>query len=330
MSSQVDSAKNTTQTDAKIIYTKTDEAPALATYSLFPIIKAFLSLMKIPIEIKDISLTGRILACFPHLSKALDVLAELAEIVQTPLANIVKLPNISASLPQLKKAIKELQQQGFNIPSFPEELNTPNDKDIYLKYKKVLGSAVNPVLREGNSDRRVPQPIKQYVRCHPHSMKSWDSKSPCHVASMKEGDFYANEKSITMPYETKGTIKFIGQQGDQILKPPFYVLNQEVIDATFMSRKSLYRFFKEEMTDAYQKGLLLSLHLKSTMMKISDPLIFAEAIKVYFKKAIDQYSHDLDGIDVDFRNGLNDLFFKDKNKNAITTKDNHKCVFRVL
>lgn len=311
MSSQVDSATDVTQT--KIYYTKTDEAPALATYSLFPIIKAFLSPMKIPIEIKDISLAGRILACFPNLSKAPDALAQLAKLVQTPLANIIKLPNISASLPQLKRAIKELQEQGFNIPPFPEDL--PNNKDIYLKYKKVLGSAVNPVLREGNSDRRVPQPIKQYVKNHPHSMKPWDSNSPCHVASMKEGDFYANEKSVITSQKINVTIKLIDQQGvAQILKSPFCILKGEIIDATFMSKKSLCQFFQEEMTDAYQKRLLLSLHLKSTMMKFSDPLIFAEAIKVYFKEAIDQYSHDLERIDVDFRNGLNDLFLKIKTK----------------
>ena len=315
MSSQIDNTMNITKTDVKIIYTKTDEAPALATYSLFPIIKAFLSLMKIPIEIKDISLASRILACFPHLLKfkTQDALMELAELVQTPLANIIKLPNISASLPQLKIAIEELQKQGFDIPSFPEDPDTPDDKDIYLRYKKVLGSAVNPVLREGNSDRRVPKPIKQYVKKHPHSMKQWDSNSPSHVASMEEGDFYANEQSMVIPSKTYISIKFIGQQ-DKILKSSFCVLKEEIIDATFMSKKSLCHFFEREITDAYQKELLLSLHLKSTMMKISDPIIFSEAIRVYFKEAINQYSCDLDKIDVDFRNGLSDLFFKIKTK----------------
>ncbi len=306
--------------DAKIVYTKTDEAPALATYSLFPIIKVFLSLMKIPIEIKDISLAGRILACFPCPSKTStsDDLLELSKVVKQPIANIIKLPNISASLPQLKTAINELQNQRFDIPSFPENVTvddnskqTDTKKEIYLKYRKVLGSAVNPVLREGNSDRRVPKEIKQYVRNHPHYMGQWDGNCQSHVASMTEGDFYSNEKSVVIPKATNVTIKFIDNQGAvSILKPAFPVLENEVIDASVMNKRYLNEFFEKEFADAYNKNLVLSLHLKSTMMKVSDPVIFAEAIKVYFKEAIGSHAKDLDKLGVNFRNGLNDLFSK--------------------
>ena len=316
---------NTTQINAdsaKIIYTKTDEAPALATYSLFPIIKAFLGLMKIPIEIKDISLAGRILACFPNQSQTStpDALLELSKIVQQPIANIIKLPNISASLPQLKAAIRELQNQGFNMPSFPEGVTLDNKsaktdtkKEIYLKYRKILGSAVNPVLREGNSDRRVPKAIKQYVKDHPHSMGQWDHNCQSHVTSMTDGDFYSSEKSAVISKETNVTIKFIDDQGVvHILKPSFPVLENEIIDAAVMSKKSLSEFFEKEIAKAYKENLVLSLHLKSTMMKISDPVIFAEAIKVYFKEALDNYAEDLDKMGVNFCNGLNDLFSKIK------------------
>ena len=300
----------------KIIYTKTDEAPALATYSLFPIIKAFLSLMKIPIEIKDISLAGRILSCFPHHSKISnsDDLLELSKIVQKPKANIIKLPNISASLPQLKAAICELQGQGFDIPSFPENIpidENSKEKDIYLKYRKVLGSAVNPVLREGNSDRRVPIAIKQYVKKHPHSMGQWDDDCQSHISSMTEGDFYSSEKSKVISKETNIIIKVTNEQGTiHILKTAFPVLEKEIIDAAVMSQKSLNEYFEKEMTDAYKKDLVLSLHLKSTMMKVSDPVIFSEAIKSYFKEAIDSYADELSELSVNFRNGLNDLFSK--------------------
>ena len=301
---------------AKIVYTKTDEAPALATYSLFPIIKTFLSLMQIPIEIKDISLAGRILACFPDKSKILisDDLLELSNIVQQPIANIIKLPNISASLPQLKAAIDELQNQGFDIPSFPENMainDNSKEKDIYLKYRKVLGSAVNPVLREGNSDRRVPRAIKQYVKNHPHSMGQWDSSCQSHVSSMTEGDFYSSERSKVVSKKTNIIIKFTNEQGViHVLKPAFPVLEKEIIDAAVMSQKSLNSFFEKEMTDAYKENLVFSLHLKSTMMKVSDPVIFSEAIRVYFKEAIDNYTDQLHELGVNFRNGLNDLFSK--------------------
>ena len=316
----MDTKQINTNNGARIIYTKTDEAPALATYSLFPIIKAFLSLIKIPIEIKDISLAGRILACFSDQSKTSksDDLLELSKIVRGPTANIIKLPNISASLPQLKAAINELQSQGFDIPSFPENMTRNNDskqadmeKEIYLKYRKVLGSAVNPVLREGNSDRRVPQAIKQYVKDHPHSMGQWDSHCQSHVASMTKGDFYSSEKSVVISKGTNVTIKFIDTQGSvHILKPAFPILENEIIDASVMSKKFLNEFFEKEMADAYEKGLVLSLHLKSTMMKISDPVIFAEAIKVYFKEALDGCADDLNKLGINFCNGLNDLFSK--------------------
>ena len=331
---------NTTQINAdsaKIIYTKTDEAPALATYSLFPIIKALLALMKIPIEIKDISLAGRILACFPNQTQRPnpDDLLELSRIVQQPTANIIKLPNISASLPQLKAAINELQNQGFNIPSFPEGLNsdsksvkTDTKKEIYLKYRKILGSAVNPVLREGNSDRRVPKAIKQYVKNHPHSMGQWDHDCPSHVASMTDGDFYSNEKSAVISKATNVIIKFTDDQGVvHILKSSFPVLENEIIDTSVMSKKSLNKFFETEIANAYEKNLVLSLHLKSTMMKISDPVIFSEAIKVYFKEAIDHYADDLDKAGVNFSNGLNDLFSKIKSSplQKIITEAFAKC-----
>ena len=315
----MDTKQINTDDDARIFYTKTDEAPALATYSLFPIIKAFLSLMRIPIEIRDISLAGRILAYFSGGSQISnsDDLLELSKIVQEPMANIIKLPNISASLPQLKAAIKELQNQGFDIPSFPENVNlneksqqADTKKEIYLRYRKVLGSAVNPVLREGNSDRRVPQAIKQYVKNHPHSMGEWKSDCPSHVASMTEGDFYSSERSVVSK-GTNVTIKFVDEQGTcSTLKSAFPVLESEVIDAAVMSQNFLNEFFKKEMADAYVKSLVLSLHLKSTMMKVSDPVIFAEAIKVYFKEAIDDYADALEKLGVNFCNGLNDLFSK--------------------
>ena len=301
---------------AKIVYTKTDEAPALATYSLFPIIKAFLFLMKIPIEIKDISLAGRILACFPDKFKNpnSDDLLELSNIVQQPMANIIKLPNISASLPQLKAAICELQDQGFDIPSFPENMvinDNSKEKDIYLKYRKVLGSAVNPVLREGNSDRRVPKAIKQYVKNHPHAMGQWDSSCQSHVSSMTEGDFYSSERSKVISKKTNITINFTNEQGViHILKLVSLVLEEEIIDAAVMSQESLNHFFEKEMTNAYKENLVLSLHLKSTMMKVSDPVVFSEAIRVYFKEAIDNYTDQLHELGVNFHNGLNDLFSK--------------------
>ena len=294
----------------KVIYTKTDEAPALATASLFPIIQSFLSLAHVPIKLKDISLAGRILALFQPKSKE-DALAQLAKLVQQPTANIIKLPNISASIPQLKTAILELQNQGFDIPDFPENPTTDVQQDVRLKYRKVLGSSVNPVLREGNSDRRVAKPIKDYAQTHPHTMGTWDSNVSTHIASMREGDFYGSERSLVVSQETEVVIKLYDQQGQShVLKSNILLKEQDVIDTAVMSVEALRHFFEVEIADAREKNLLLSLHLKSTMMKISDPIIFSHCLKTYFKEAIQQYSHKLEEIGVDLRHGLGDLFAK--------------------
>lgn len=298
----------------KIIYTKTDEAPALATASLFPIIKAFLSLARIPIDIKDMSLAGRILACFPksHPTQLQeDALCQLAHLVQEPTANIIKLPNISASVPQLKTAICELQKKGFDVPDFPENPTTDLEHQVHSIYKKVLGSSVNPVLREGNSDRRIAKPIKQYAKAHPHRNGNWSPEAPTHIASMNKGDFYESERAKVMRENTEVAIELKDQQGkSHTLKSPFSVLKDEIIDAAVMQEDALCQFFKEAMADARQKDLWLSLHLKATMMKISDPIIFSKAIEVYFQKALKQHSPKLKEIGVDLRHGLGDLFEK--------------------
>ena len=300
---------------SKIFYTETDEAPALATYSFLPIVKAFTKAADIEIETRDISLASRILANFPDNladdQKQIDALAELGELAKTPDANIIKLPNISASLPQLKAAIKELQSLGYDIPNFPEDPETDEEKNIKARYARVLGSAVNPVLREGNSDRRVAGPVKEYAQKHPHSMGAWSSDSLSHVASMAEGDFYSSEKSALI--ETAGDVKIelVGSDGNiQVLKEKTPVLAGELIDASVMSVKALREFFEVAMQDAKEEGVLLSLHMKATMMKVSDPIIFGHAVNVYYKDVFEKHAATFAKLGVDTRNGLGDVYAK--------------------
>tara|TARA_R110002020_G_scaffold336845_2_gene552305 strand:+ start:218 stop:2440 length:2223 start_codon:yes stop_codon:yes gene_type:complete len=298
--------------NTKIAYTKTDEAPALATYSLLPIIRKFAKSANIELEVKDISLAGRIIANFPEKlteeQKRSDALAELGELVKKPEANIIKLPNISASVPQLTAVLKELQAKGFAIPDYPEEPKTEEEKALKLRFAKVLGSAVNPVLREGNSDRRAPKPVKEYARKNPHSMGKWSSDSKSHVATMQHGDFRANEKSVTLNNVTDVNIELTDNSGNvTVLKEKLGLLNGEVIDATVMNKKALLEFLQEQVADAKEKGVLFSLHLKATMMKVSDPIIFGHAVRVFFEDIFEKYGDTLKSIGVDPKNGLADL-----------------------
>src|SRR2546427_4641982 len=280
---------------SKIIYTKTDEAPALATYSFLPIVKAFTKAAGVSIEMRDISLAGRIIAAFPeHLTaqqKQSDDLAELGALAKAPEANIIKLPNISASIPQIKAAIKELQGQGYKLPDYPEDPKTDAEKEIKARYDKIKGSAVNPVLREGNSDRRAPLSVKQHAKKHPHKMGAWTGDSKTHVVHMNGGDFYSNEKSVTLTEATDARIEFVGQDGKTtVLKPKLSLQAGEVIDATFMSRRALRQFLEEQIEDAQKQGVLFSLHMKATMMKVSDPKIFGHAVSVYYKDVFDKHA----------------------------------------
>ncbi len=300
---------------AKIIYTKTDEAPALATHSLLPIIKTFTAPTGVVLETRDISLAGRILSSFPeNLTEdqtGTDALAELGELTQKPEANIIKLPNISASIPQLKAVIKELQSKGYDLPHYPEEPKDEVEKAIRAKYDKVKGSAVNPVLREGNSDRRAPGAVKAYAKKHPHTMGEWKSDSKSHVASMSSGDFYGNEKSMTVNNATDVKIELADSEGKTtVLKEKTSLLAGEVIDATVMSQKAFRVFFEDEIEDAKKKEVLLSIHLKATMMKVSDPIIFGHAVTVYFKEVFDKHTNLFDEIGVDPNNGLGDVYTK--------------------
>ena len=298
----------------KIIYTKTDEAPALATYSLLPIIRAFAKTANISFETSDISLAGRIIANFPDkltdAQKQVDALAELGKLVKRPEANIIKLPNISASIPQLIAAIKELKVHGYDIPDYPEEPKTEAEKETKLRYAKLLGSAVNPVLREGNSDRRVAEPVKAYAKAHPHSVGAWNSDSKTHVAHMNDGDFYGTEKSVVLPKATKVKIEWQGAKGTKVLKDFFPLKESEVIDSSVMSGKALSAFYEKEIADAKQKDVLLSLHLKATMMKVSDPVMFGLAVKAYFKEVYEKYAEVFEELGVDPSNGLGDVYAK--------------------
>ena len=272
---------------AKIIYTKTDEAPALATRSFLPIVQAFIKSSGIKIETKDISLAARILATFPDYlesnQRVEDVLAELGEMVKLPEANIIKLPNISASIPQLKTAIRELQSKGFKLPNYPDEPKNSEEKEINIRYNKIKGSAVNPVLREGNSDRRAPNAVKNYAKKNPHSMGAWESSSKTHVATMTEGDFAHNEKSVTLNNATSISINHIDNNNNTtVLKDSFPLLEGEIIDATVMSKKSLLKFLDKQIKDAKENDVLFSLHMKATMMKVSDPIIFGHAVRGIF------------------------------------------------
>lgn len=297
---------------AKIIYTKTDEAPALATHSLLPIIKAFTSPSGIEITTKDISLAGRILAnlseYLPEYQRINDALAELGALAKTPEANIIKLPNISASVPQLKAAIKELQEAGYSIPDYPEEINTDEDKKILAYYNKVKGSAVNPVLREGNSDRRAPKAVKNYAKKNPHSMGAWSSDSKTHVATMTEGDFAHNEKSVTLSNATDVKIIHTDTFGNEtVLKASTPLLAGEIIDASVMNKKALLTFLEEQVLDAQKTGVLFSLHMKATMMKVSDPIIFGHAVRVFFKDIFAKHEETFEKIGVNVNNGFGNL-----------------------
>ncbi|MEH0390547.1 NADP-dependent isocitrate dehydrogenase [Vibrio mimicus] len=298
-----------------IIYTITDEAPALATYSLLPIIQSFTASSGIDVETRDISLAGRILASFPeHLTEEQrigDALTELGELAQTPEANIIKLPNISASIPQLKAAIKELQDRGYALPNYPEEPSSYEEEAIKATYDKIKGSAVNPVLREGNSDRRAPASVKNYAKKNPHSMGAWSKDSKSHVASMNDKDFFGSEKSVTVSGATKVAIEFVGKDGAvKVLKKPFALQDKEIIDTSVMSKKALIAFFEKEIADAKAQDVLFSLHMKATMMKVSDPVIFGHAVKVYYKAVFDKYGQLFDQLGVDVNNGLGDVYAK--------------------
>ncbi len=304
-----------TPSNSKIVYTHTDEAPALATASLLPILRAFAGAAGIDVECKDISLAGRILANFPeHLSESQrqsDALSELGEMAKKPEANIIKLPNISASVPQLLAAIEELQQHGYQVPDYPEEPDNDDEAAIKARYSKVLGSAVNPVLREGNSDRRVAQPVKEYARKHPHSMGAWSADSKSHVASMSGGDFYGSEQSHVMNQADTVRIEWVGEDGEtKVLKDGLALEEGEVIDASRMSRSALCEFFAKEIEDARENDLLLSLHLKATMMKVSDPIIFGHAVRVYYHDIFEKYGDLLEELGVEESNGIGDLYAK--------------------
>ena len=301
--------------DSTIIYTVTDEAPALATYSFLPMVQAFTATAGINVETRDISLSGRIIANFPEQLAAAqrqgDALAELGELAKTPAANIIKLPNISASIPQLAAAIKELQAQGYDIPDYPEEPADDAEAAIKARYAKVLGSAVNPVLREGNSDRRVAAPVKEYAKAHPHSMGAWSADSKSHVSSMQDGDFYCSEQSAVMSGAGDVKITLLTAAGQQqVLREAVAVQEGEVIDATVMSCGKLCDFFEQAMQDAKAEGVLLSLHMKATMMKISDPIIFGHAVKVYYKTVFDKHAATFERLGVDTRNGVGDVYAK--------------------
>ncbi|TVR20428.1 MAG: NADP-dependent isocitrate dehydrogenase [Ilumatobacter sp.] len=294
---------------AKIIYTHTDEAPALATYSLLPIIEAFTAACGVSVETRDISLSGRVIANFPEWLTAEqrigDALAELGELAQLPEANIIKLPNISASIPQLKAAITELQAKGYAVPDFPDDPADDTERDIRARYGKVLGSAVNPVLREGNSDRRAPASVKQYARNHPHSMGAWSSDSKTHVAHMTDGDFRSNEQSVTIGTDGELRIELLADDGSVIvLKESVPVLADEIVDATFMSKRALVEFLAGQIEDAKQLGVLFSVHLKATMMKVSDPIIFGHVVRVFLGDVFVKHAELLARLGADPNNGL--------------------------
>ncbi len=298
-------------TQPKIVYTKTDEAPLLATYSFLPIVKAFAKTSNIDIETKDISLAARILAEFPDYlkndQKEPNALAELAVLVKQPNCNLIKLPNISASVPQLKAAIKELQEKGYDLPDYPDEPETKIEKEIQARYNKIKGSAVNPVIREGNSDRRAPKAVKNYARKNPHHMGTWTSDSKTHVATMNGGDFYANEESVTVDKPTTIKIELHKKDGGVKELKTLDLLEGEIFDGTFMSKKALVSFLNKSIKDAKDNDILLSIHLKATMMKVSDPIIFGYAVKTYFKELFDKYGELFDEIGVDVNNGFGNL-----------------------
>ncbi|KTG23543.1 isocitrate dehydrogenase [Idiomarina sp. WRN-38] len=299
---------------AKIIYTETDEAPRLATYSLLPIIEAFTKAAGVSVETRDISLAGRIISQFPEYlteeQRQSDALAELGEMAKTAEANIIKLPNISASIPQMTACIKELQEQGYKLPNFPFDPQTDEEKDVRARYDKVKGSAVNPVLREGNSDRRAPSAVKNYAKKNPHRMGEWSKDSKSHVAHMSDGDFYSSEKSMTSAADDSFKIVLEANGEQKVLKESVPVLAGEVIDAATMSKKQLQAFFEKETAAAKEEGVLLSLHLKATMMKVSDPIMFGHAVRVFFKDVLEKHADVMKDIEFDASNGIGDLYNK--------------------
>jgi len=323
-----------TDSKAKIIYTLTDEAPALATRSLLPILETYSKAAGIEFGTSDISLASRILAAFPDYleedQKVRDDLARLGEYTKNPNANIIKLPNISASIPQLRAAIKELQKQGYKIPEYRESPESDEEKDAKARYAKVLGSAVNPVLREGNSDRRAPTAVKAYARKHPHSMGAWSPASRTHVAHMRGGDFYSNEQSLTLSNDGTIRIEFENQEGQKtVLKPDFEVLDGEVIDGMFMSVKALRTFFEAAMTDCQETGVMFSLHVKATMMKISHPIVFGHAVKIFYKDLFEKYGDLFDDLGANPNNGLASVIEKVKtlpeSQQEMILEDLHRC-----
>ncbi|MFT6165677.1 MAG: isocitrate dehydrogenase [Vicingaceae bacterium] len=319
----------------KIIYTKTDEAPALATYSLLPIIKRFTNAANVEVEWRDISLANRVLSVFSEYlkesQKVDDALAELGDLVKKEEANIIKLPNISASVPQLFAVIEELQSQGFKIPNYPETANTSEEKSIKQRYDKIKGSAVNPVLREGNSDRRAPKAVKEFARRNPHSMGEWKSDTKSHVATMDANDFCSNENSVTSLKADDVKIELHKSNGDvEVLKQSTPILAGEVIDATFLSKKALVKFLRGQKEDAKAKNVLFSLHMKATMMKVSDPIIFGHAVRVFFDEVFDQFGDDLDRIGANPNDGLGSVIEQldklDSNKKAAVIAAIEKCM----
>jgi isocitrate dehydrogenase len=301
-----------TETTHTIIYTQTDEAPALATASLLPVIQAFTAAAGVEVELRDISVAARVLSAFPEDltadQKVSDDLAELGALVERPEANVIKLPNISASIPQLKATIEELRAKGFMVPEYPDEPKTDAEKDAKARYDKIKGSAVNPVLREGNSDRRAPASVKNYARSHPHRMGAWAPDSKSHVSHMEGGDFYANEKSVTIATAGSLKVELVGTDGTTtVLKESIPVLESEVIDATYMSAKALDAFLAAQLADAHDKGVLFSIHLKATMMKVSDPIIFGHAVKAYFGAVFDKHAETFARLGVDANDGMGDV-----------------------
>ncbi|MDQ7917515.1 NADP-dependent isocitrate dehydrogenase [Mesonia sp. MT50] len=297
---------------SKIIYTKTDEAPFLATHSLLPIIESFTKSSGIDIETKDISLAGRILAVFPEVltsdQRVPNALQELGELAKKPEANIIKLPNISASVPQLKAAIKELQDKGYKLPNYPDEPKNAHEEDVKAKYNKIKGSAVNPVLREGNSDRRAPKAVKNYAKKNPHRMGAWSKDSKTHVSTMTHGDFYHTEKSLTIKKAGNVSIEHTDKNGDvSVLKAKTELLEGEIIDASLMSKKALLEFLTAQVEDAKKQGVLFSLHMKATMMKVSDPIIFSHAVQVFFKDVFDKFGKELEEAGADTTSGFGDV-----------------------
>ncbi len=298
-----------------ILYTKTDEAPALATYSFLPIVQAFVKHAGVAVDLRDISLAGRLLANFPDFLTAEqrvgDALAELGALTLQPEANIIKLPNISASIPQLKDAIRELQSKGYPLPDYPDQPQTEAEKEIRARYDKIKGSAVNPVLREGNSDRRAPKAVKEYARKHPHSMGTWSAESKTSVGTMGKNDFFSNEKSVTVTAPTDVKIEFFGADGtSRVLKEKTPLKAGEILDSTVMSKKALVAFLAEQISKAKADGVLFSLHMKATMMKVSDPIIFGHAVEVFFKELITKHAAVIKELGIDFKNGFGDLVAK--------------------